>query len=68
MKKDRKLGKKEIGKIRAVEPEPNGARCFWILGAGAGWEKNQEPEPKQLKKKESLIRKKYATPVPAPRR
>ena len=39
------------------EPEPVGARCFWPLGAGAGaarkniqgagaaWEKNQEPEP-----------------------
>ena len=41
----------------AKEPEPVGAGCFWPLGAGAArkkipgagagaaWEKNQEPEP-----------------------
>ena len=22
-----------------------GAGCFWLLGAGAAWKKNQEPEP-----------------------
>ena len=29
------------------EPEPVGARCFWLLGAGDGavQTKNQEPEP-----------------------
>ena len=45
------------------EPEPVGAGCFWLLGAGAGagaawkkksgagaaWEKNQEPEPLEKK-------------------
>ena len=45
----------------AKEPEPVGARCFWPLGAGAArkkipgagaaWEKNQEPEPEPLEKK-----------------
>ena len=33
------------------EPEPVGAGCFWLLGAGAAWEKNQEPEPEPLEKK-----------------
>ena len=32
-------------KTRAGEPEPVGAGCFWLLGAGASWKKNQEPEP-----------------------
>ena len=27
------------------EPEQVGAGYFWLLGAGAAWEKNQEPEP-----------------------
>ena len=29
-----------------------GAGCFWLLGAGAGWVKNQEPEPEPLQKKQ----------------
>ena len=28
-----------------------GAGCFWLLGAGAAWNKNQEPEPEPLRKK-----------------
>ena len=28
-----------------------GAGCFWILGAGAGWEKKQETEPDPFQKK-----------------
>ena len=26
-----------------------GAGCFWLLGAGAAWEKNEEPEPLEKK-------------------
>ena len=29
------------------EPEPVGAGCFWLLGAGAAWEKSQ-PEPLKI--------------------
>ena len=48
----------------AKEPEPVGAECFWpygagaarkkIPGAGAAWEKNQEPEPEPLEKSQEL--------------
>ena len=39
---------------RAGEPEPVGAGCFWLLGAGAGaaWKKNEEPEPLGKKSQE----------------
>ena len=32
-----------MDKTRAGEPEPVGAGCFWLLGAGAGvaWKKNR---------------------------
>ena len=33
------------------EQEPVGAGCFWLLGAGAAWKKNQAPEPEPLGKK-----------------
>ena len=49
---------------KSQEAEPVGAGCFWLLlagdgatwkktvaGAGAAWEKNQEPEPEPLEKK-----------------
>ena len=36
---------------RAGEPErePVGAGCFWLPGAGAAWNKEQEPEPLEKK-------------------
>ena len=37
---------------RAQEPEPLGAKCFWLLGAGAARNKNQEPEPLGKKSQE----------------
>ena len=53
------------------EPEPVGAGCFWSRsrlkkkpGAGAAWEKNQEPEPLE-KKVRSRSRKKICR-LPSP--
>jgi len=47
------------------KPEPVGAGCFWLLGAGAGggaaWEKNQEPEP--LEKKSGAGKKFAGSPA-----
>ena len=33
------------------ELEPVGARCFWLLRAGAAWNKTEEQEPIPLGKK-----------------
>ena len=30
----------------------DGAGCFWLLGAGAAWKKNEEPEPLGKKSQE----------------
>ena len=35
------LGKLVWPLIRAGEPEPVGAGCFWLLGAGAAWKKSR---------------------------
>ena len=55
----------------AKEPEPVGAVCFWHLGAGAArkkipgagagaaWEKNQEPEPLEKKVRSRSPVKRY---------
>ena len=59
----------------AKEPEPVGARCFWPLGdkagaagkkipgAGAAWEKNQEPEPLEKKSGAGAAKKFAGSPA-----
>ena len=60
----------------AKEPEPVGAGFFWPLGAGAArkkipgagagaaWEKNQEPEPLRKKSQEPEPQKNLPAPQP----
>ena len=45
------------------EPEPVGAGCFWLLGAGASWEKNQEPEPLEKKSGAGAAKKFAGSPA-----
>ena len=44
-------GKEYFGKLNQYSGAGAGAGagCFWLLGAGAAWEKNQEPEPLEKK-------------------
>ena len=61
---------------RAGEPEPVGAGCSWLLGAGAAWKKtrsrsrlgkkNQEPEPEPLEKKVRSRSRKKICRLPSP--
>ena len=55
-------GKEYFAKLtNSQEPEPVGAGCFWLPGAGAGatWKKNQEPEPlgKKIRSRSRLKKK-----------